>query len=225
MRVSDILKLTEMSEILPYAARPEPASATTPARRTLGRQRIVALRSLVTCVSITRRPVMASFRSARPVRLRLWFTSVVLLASLTGAAPLAVAAADVTVSNERFSFVGDTIAGCNGEDISAQFYVHNVDVLVFNSAGGVTVRSHQDVHGTAIGSLGNTYVLAGIQANLTIINPDALGLREFTVTNQLHNVSRGGADNLLVIAVTHTTLNANGDVTSEVTNLETRCVG
>jgi hypothetical protein len=186
------------------------------------RARIVALR-VVRHVSITRRPSClglpvgfdSEFASSR------WFCS---QASL-GRVPVAVAAANVTVSNERFSDVGATIAGCNGEDLFAQFHVHNVDVLVFNGAGGATVRSHQDVHGTAIGSLGNTYVLAGIQANSTIINPDALGLREFTVTNQLHNVSRGGADNLLVIAVTHITLNANGEVTSEVINFETRCVG
>lgn len=134
--------------------------------------------------------------------------------------------AAVTRSNERFTFVGETIAGCNGETLVVEFQVHSVDVFVIGDSGTVTIRSHQDVHGTAIGSLGNEYVIAGVQANVTITSTlDGDGTLEVTVTNQLHNVSKGSADNLLVIATTHTTYDPNGNLRAEATNAETICVG
>jgi hypothetical protein len=138
-------------------------------------------------------------------------------------APLAEGRASVTQSNERFTFVGATVAGCNDETLVADFTVHTVSTIVINR-NSATVRFHENAHATAIGSAGNEYVVAGI-ANTTITNHEPDGGFQFTVTNPLHNVSKGSADNLLVTAVTHTTVNANGEVTAETTHLETRCVG
>jgi hypothetical protein len=161
---------------------------------------------------------MRTFRGSMCVVLSLALLALVLWA------PRADARASVMQSNERFTFVGATVAGCNDETLVAEFTVHNVSTIVINGTGGATVRFHQNVHGTAIGSAGNEYVVAGI-ANTTVTNHEPDGGFQFTVTNPLHNVSEGSADNLLVIAVTHTTVNANGDVTAETTNFETRCVG
>ena len=141
-----------------------------------------------------------------------------------GTGGVAHADAPVTKSNDRFSYSGTTIAGCNGENISAEFTVHDVETLLIGDLRW-TEQFHEDVQGKAQGDLGNTYVISGI-ANVTINGDNSGGQQlEFTVTNPLHNISKGPADNLQSRAVTHLTVNTNGEVTSEFTTIETTCIG
>ena len=102
-------------------------------------------------------------------------------------------------------------------------YLHIVTHTATTPGGGVTLRRHvnpQDVTGVGAPS-GITYRSNG--ATNTITHMSASGAGENTFVNNFHLISQGPAGNLLVHIVSHQTVNANGQVTSDIEKISIEC--
>ena len=113
---------------------------------------------------------------------------------------------------------------CTGEFLSC-----NVDVktIVFNSIdanGGIHGHFIQQWHVTAVGETsGIKYV--GPQTDHGDSYESADGVFVGTYTESWEIISRGGADNFLGRVRMHITINANGEVKSEIESFSFECKG
>jgi hypothetical protein len=71
---------------------------------------------------------------------------------------------------------------------------------------------------------GTSYRFTGASSSSTNEAPNGFPYHN-TFTNTFLLVSRGPGDNLLMHETTHVTMNANGTLTAEVTNISFDCVG
>ena len=93
--------------------------------------------------------------------------------------------------------------------------------------GGLHVQEHGSAAGiTATGESGTQYRLVGVTRDDTYVPPGAPGeLREATLVNRYHVVSKGSTDNFLFDQTIHVTFNANGEPTAEVIREDIKCAG
>jgi hypothetical protein len=113
---------------------------------------------------------------------------------------------------------------CIGEEvlIQGEVFVHGQSV---GHDGQFSVTLHRNIHGDAIG------LTTGIEYNYKQIDnfherftePD--GTFSFTDVANLSLLSPGSAPNLVITIIQHLTMNANGEITSEVLVVNPRCVG
>ena len=102
-------------------------------------------------------------------------------------------------------------------------FLHIVTHTTETASGGVTMTRHVNPQGvTGVGTpSGITYRSNG--ATNTSGHTSASGASESTFVNNFHLISQGSAGNLLVHIVIHQTVNANGQVTSDVEKISIEC--
>lgn len=148
-----------------------------------------------------------------------------LLASLVLRPAVALAQATTVTTNETLTLSATSFNSCNGETVTLTGQVHLVTHVTTDSNGGTHFRSHQNYENvTGAGSLGNSY-RAVSSNNHTVNDNGSNAQQEFTIVNRVRLISQGPADNLLINVTSHTTINANGQATSTVSNFEVICTG
>ena len=123
---------------------------------------------------------------------------------------------------EPFEF--DGINPCTGETVVVSGELLITNKATFDAAGGghftFTLVPRQ-VRGE--GESGTVYKAVGGQREHFNVNAGE-SLTD-TFTNAFNLISQGGGDNFIVHITFHTTVNANGDVTSEMLLDRAECVG
>jgi hypothetical protein len=141
--------------------------------------------------------------------------------------PTASADALSITSNEFVPFVLIVAVPCanggSGELVLLDGTLHIQNHVTINGKR-VNLKTHdqpQDVSGLGLAT-GDTYHAVGVtqeQDSLPITN----GAAEFTFVNNFRIIGTGPGNNLQVHQVVHTTVNANGDVTSEIIKTSIDC--
>jgi hypothetical protein len=137
------------------------------------------------------------------------------------APPRASAQASVITDNRTVPI--DFIAtACNGETVIISGESHVV-VHSTSNPNHNTLKTHIQFHLSGTSASGTEYV-----ANETvdsIENSSAGGAQVLNSVGQLHLISQGGGDNLVVRTTIHTTVNANGEITALSFEFTTDCNG
>jgi hypothetical protein len=113
---------------------------------------------------------------------------------------------------------------CTGESVLIEGYFHEVFHLTFDGNGGLLFRGQlnpQNVVGTGL-STGATYRFSGT-VNEVERFAAADGAVSLTFIDQHHFIAKGVSENTVMQETLHLTINANGEVTSEVENLVLQC--
>ncbi len=121
-----------------------------------------------------------------------------------------------------FPFTQTSPNPCTAESVFFSGTTRITTNTIVDSSGGVRVILLTNVKADGIGlPSGITY--RGNQSQEDTFNGGPGS--EFTSELQLLFVSRGSADNLILSVLVHTTVNANGDTTSTVSNIRLDCKG
>ncbi len=118
-----------------------------------------------------------------------------------------------------------TATSCSGETVNISGESHVVVHLTVAPSGGSVFKTHIQFHLQGESASGAVYI-----ANETVNNVEAHGSimtdnNVLTSVGQLHLVSQGSTDNLVVRTTIHTTVNANGEITATSFEFETDCQG
>lgn len=125
------------------------------------------------------------------------------------------------VTNITFPVSGTVFNPCNGEVVTFSGEAHLTASVTLDGSGGFHTDTHVNVHVTATGNLGNTYV--GNQESNFVFN-GSVGT-EVTLTFTFSEISQGSAPNFVIHALFHITINPDGTVTAFVSNFTATCLG
>lgn len=133
----------------------------------------------------------------------------------------APAYAQATVTNDNVHVPIDFITtACNGEEVIISGESHVVQHSTVNGSTGVGVV-HINFHLEGTSASGTRYVVNEHVQGATVSSE----ANTFTSEARLVAVAQGNADNLIIHTFIHTTVNANGEITSETFEFETECQG
>jgi hypothetical protein len=140
----------------------------------------------------------------------------------------AASGATVFASHERVAvdFTITSFLACeNPEPVAFHGYIQMVDQNVFTPDGGSHgAFNHFVLEASGVGLItSNRYVLT--QASYVADQSPSGGFREFTNTDNIHFITQGATNNRLVKVVFHTTVDANGNPTAEISDFRIECVG
>lgn len=153
-----------------------------------------------------------------------------LLAALALAAgsaylPAARGQATTITTNESMPFTSSLTNPCNGDVVTFSGTLHMVNHVTIDSAGGTHVETHVNysgVSGTGAPS-GATYRV--VTTRNTSINDSASPQSEVTLVQVINLIGQGSVPNFRTFMTFHITINANGQTTSTVSNVDTKCSG
>lgn len=143
---------------------------------------------------------------------------------IVGAESAARAQASTVTSNASFPFA-DTAVSCDGETVNVSGKMHLLAHVTTDARGGRHVTLQINTAGVkGIGeSSGSEYVSSSTN-NDSINDPDTTGGQsEYTTTTKFLLVGKGRLPDMFVKTTMHVTVNANGEVTAEVTNVRAEC--
>jgi hypothetical protein len=141
--------------------------------------------------------------------------------ALTALLLIAVNAMASVVVNVRIPVSGAVFNPCNGETVTFNGIDHFTATVTFDGAGGFHAVSHDNIHVTATGSLGNSY--QGNQEDVSTFNGRVGVEQTFALT--FSEISEGSAPNFEEQALVHITVNPNGTVTVFFSNFTSNCRG
>ncbi len=127
------------------------------------------------------------------------------------------------IVNESVPFEVLVPIPCAGEAVLLMGELHTLITLTEDANGGIHMTLHfqpQNVSGVGIVS-GDMYRGTGVTRET--VNTDTVAM-ETTFVNNFRIIGQGTGNNLLVHAVFHMTVNANGDVTAEVDLMSSECM-
>ena len=130
-----------------------------------------------------------------------------------------------TVTNNMTIPVEFINTSCGGEPVILNGESHVVFHATGTPGGQVVERFHVNFQLSGEAASGTTYVV-----NETVNSTQTRDVADsapstFTSIGHLNVVSQGGGDNRLVRTVIHTTVNANGEITSVTFEFTTECPG
>ncbi len=141
-----------------------------------------------------------------------------------GAQTAARAQATTVTSNASFPFA-DAAVSCGGETVNISGNMHLLAHVTTDARSGRHVSlqiNTQAVKGVGAAS-GREYVSSATN-NETLNDSDTTsGQSEYTTTTKFLLVGKGNVPDLLAKVTMHVTVNANGEVTAEVTNVVAEC--
>ena len=142
-----------------------------------------------------------------------------------GTAPAAHAGATTVKSNTTIPIGGVVFNPCAGESVAFRGRLHVVFHATVDADGGFHIVGHantQGVKGIGLTSRDSYQVIGVSNFNLNVQPPFPV---EATVVTNFSLVSKGSADNLHFHLNLHVTVNAQGDVTATVGNININCTG
>ncbi len=145
----------------------------------------------------------------------------IVVSSLAMAALLLIAvnAMARVVTNVDIPVSGTVVNPCNGENVAFNGIDHFTATITSDGAGGVHVAFHDNIHVTATGDQGNSYV--GNQEDVDAFNARVGVEQTFVVT--FSEISTGSAPNFVVHEDMHMTVNPNGTVTVFFDHFTSNC--
>lgn len=123
------------------------------------------------------------------------------------------------ITNMDIPVSGTVFNPCNGETVTFSGVDHFTASVTLDRAGGFHISYHDNIHVTATGDQGNTYV--GNQEDNFQIN-GRVGYEE-TETLVFSEISKGSAPNFEVHAIFHITVHPDGTVTAFVDHFTAIC--
>ena len=126
--------------------------------------------------------------------------------------------------NERVPFTVEFTNPCNGEVIAFEGVLHNLARETADGSGGFHLAFHYNLTVRGVGqSTGATYVGAEALTDRVNVKPPYPVTATFTIHTNV--IGQGQVPNFLGHVTAHTTVNANGQVTSEIIKVRTECRG
>ena len=122
----------------------------------------------------------------------------------------------------RLPFSTGVVIPCTGEAVTFGGTLNVAIHSSFDSSGGTHFTVHynyQNVGGVDLVS-GAKYRAAN---NDNITFEGGVGTTTFSEVHSFHLIGQGSAGNLVLFVHSHTTINANGDITAVVATLDSRC--
>jgi len=152
------------------------------------------------------------------------FTSVALATALAlmGLALPPNARAEVVVNTKTPIAIGVFIP-CSGDFVVLTGDLHTLITSETDANGGIHFKSHfqpQGISGIGVPS-GDKYQGTGVTQSQT--NDSSSLAFETTFINNFRIIGQGKGNNFLVHQTIHVTVNANGDVTADVSNISVDC--
>lgn len=139
------------------------------------------------------------------------------------AAPAANAGATTETSSQKIPVTLSVFLSCTGEVVEVSGNLHVVTHETINGKRATFTSHFQPAglqgYGTVSGSM---YNATGVTRQVNSFSLTDAQLT-FTLVNRFHFVGTGGAASFFVKQTSHVTVNANGDVTSQVDNFDSTC--
>ncbi|HZG51130.1 MAG TPA: hypothetical protein VEZ40_03245 [Pyrinomonadaceae bacterium] len=157
---------------------------------------------------------------------KMWSLFALSLAALifVGAQSAARAQATTVTSNASFPFA-DTAVSCDNETVNISGKMHLMAHVTTDARSGrhiVLQINTASVKGVGASS-GSEYV-SGATNHDSINDPDTTGGQtEYTTTTKFLLVGKGRLPDMFVKTTMHVTVNANGEVTAQVTKVTAEC--
>jgi hypothetical protein len=152
-------------------------------------------------------------------------SAMVLVFTLVGTLP-AFGQASTTVEYYRFPYDDVSVNYCTNEPVHYQGFYEIRIVTTSTPGGGVTyvVWYHQRLEGVGL-ETGTTYSLESHYQNAARGTVEGGGIEVISFPSSYIEVSRGPAGNYQSTGILHLTVNANGELVSEVVLERAGCVG
>jgi hypothetical protein len=142
-----------------------------------------------------------------------------------GAGPRAAAAPQAATFTDNSTVPIDFIAtSCTGEQVIISGESHVLIHATGTPSGHGTFKTHIQFQLSGESASGTRYVVNETVNGTETRDADFLP-STFTSVGHLNVISQGGGDNLSVRTVIHTTVNANGEITSTTFEFTTECHG
>ncbi len=125
------------------------------------------------------------------------------------------------VTNIDIPISGSVFNPCNGENVAFAGVDHFTAHITLSNNGRFHIDTHDNIHVTATGDQGNTYV--GNQEDHSSLN-GLVGVEQ-TAPLTFSEITKGSAANFEVHAVFHITVKPNGTITSFVNSFTSSCRG
>lgn len=120
----------------------------------------------------------------------------------------------------------ETVTACDGTTLEVTGTAHGVNAFHQDAAGGTHLRVLTELQGTAVDpATGARYVFHEIEEN-DVLNSSIDGAETFSSVTSLRLIRVGPSsadDDLMIRSQVHTTVNANGEVTVDVSNFTMEC--
>ena len=137
--------------------------------------------------------------------------------------------ATTTTTNEQVPFSQLVSVPCAnngaGELVLISGTLHILTHQTISDAGHLQFKVHFQPQGASgVGlTTGDTYRATGVTQQTVTVDLTDGAPQEFTFINNFRIIGRGRDNNFLVHQTVHVTVNANGEVTSEVVNTSVEC--
>jgi hypothetical protein len=149
------------------------------------------------------------------------------LLSLALLAKPAQAEAETSRINERLHIGPVPVENpCTGDVVIVEGTLHIVGHDTIDADGGVHFVVHNEFQGSGVSESGAEYVVSGVHNTHHVGRLDSAF--NFTIEDTFNVIRQGShtsEDNFRIRLVTHLTINANGEVTSEFVKAEPECPG
>ena len=129
---------------------------------------------------------------------------------------------NAVLTNDRFESAAFAFDDCNGGIVNLTATFHDLFALTFDGAGGVHVKSHENVNGQGSNSVTGVNYVAVQDIN------DSFNLtagQEETFTFHFNLIAKGNTPNEVVQEDFHITVTPNGDVSSFHDHFRVVCQG
>jgi hypothetical protein len=130
-------------------------------------------------------------------------------------------ASAAVVYNIEIPISGTVFNPCNGETVTFTGVDHYVASVTLNASGGFQSDAHDNIHVTATGDQGNSYV--GNQEDHYTLNGRVGLVQSYPTT--FSEISEGAAPNFEIHTLQHFTVNHNGTVTVFFSTYTSSCRG
>jgi hypothetical protein len=139
----------------------------------------------------------------------------------------ALAQAETVTVNERTTQVEELENPCTGEPITFETTLHTISHMTTTEEGGLHLSSHFNVQGVGVSPSGAKYVINNVESTIANL-PSGVeqGPITFTFEDVIMVLRQGESvpeEDFIVRGIIHFTINANGELTSEVAFGETEC--
>jgi phage protein U len=145
-----------------------------------------------------------------------------LLALALGAKPTQ-AQAETDKFNDRATLEGVLFNECTGEFVSYEGTEHFLFHIKEDASGGFHIKAHTNTQVQGVSTSGAKYVAHQIENSHNLFSESA---DNFSITSTLQIIRQGSdtsEDDFQAKGLTHVTVNANGEVTSEFEQFESEC--
>jgi hypothetical protein len=146
--------------------------------------------------------------------------------TLALAAGMALAQATTDTFNDRSPLAGEVINPCTGELVLFEGTTHFVFHRTVDAGGGFRFKGHENLQAKGVSDSGAKYIVHEVgndQENFDVFSDSA---DNFTLMGTLQYIRQGSEtaeDDFQAKLLVHVTVNANGELTSEILKAETEC--